>query len=449
MHTRIVLLFIIIIMSAFFYLHTLNPVEVKFIITDEWTFELPVTVVLFAGFVAGVVVMAINSLFVDAKRLIRDVRERRRVKAVEQAERLHREGVDLLFRGKYDKAVDTLKRSLEMNPSNRATTVYLAEAYLKAGMPEKASSLLEEYLSRNPSDVEMLVRLSEAVVSGERKEKLLREILSIDDVNPHALKKLRDMKLEDGEPESALAYEKKLIEYCERQANRECVQKQRERLKGLYYQTAQKLIEEGKLHRAMELLKEGIKQDEGFVPFHVLLGECYLRLEDTEEARRVWQSAFEKTGNTVFLIKLEDIYMAESNPDGMLAIYRGALEKAPANVSLKLLLSRFYLRLEMVDDAIAELESIETEDTPYRDILLAEAYLRRNQPDRAVSLFESLIAGDELIPIFICTHCGHTRRGWTARCSACERWNTFRLEGYGKKATLDITETSIYKRVIQ
>ncbi len=449
MHTRIVLLFIIIVMSAFFYLHTLNPLEVKFIITDEWTFVLPVTIILFAGFVAGVVVMVVNSLFVDAKRLMKDVREKRRRKALEQAEKLHKEGVDLLFRGKYDRAVETLKRSLELNPTSRATIVYLAEAYLNASMPEKAASLIEGYLGKNPSDVEMLVKLSGAVVSKERKEKVLKEILSIDDLNPHALRELRNMKLEDGEPEEALAYEKRLIEYCERHGSKECVEKQMETLKGLYYEAAQNLIEEGKLHRAVELLKEGIKLDGGFVACYVLLGVCHLRLEDTEEARRTWQSAYEKTGNCVFLMKLEDIYMAESNPDGMLAIYREAVEKAPASVALKLLLSRFYLRLEMVDDAISELESIETEDTTYRDILLAEAYLRRNQPDRAITLFETIIAGDDLIPIFICRNCGQTRRDWAPRCSACERWNTMRLEGYGKKVSPDVTETSIYKRVIQ
>ncbi len=449
MHTRIVLLFIIIIMSAFFYLHTLNPVEVKFVITERWTFVLPVTIILFAGFVAGVVVMVVNSLFVDAKRLIRDVREKRKAKALEQAEKLHREGADLLFRGKYDRAVEVLKKAFEMNPANRATIVYLADAYIRASMPEKAASLIEEYLSKNPSDVEMLVKLSCAVVSRERKEKVLKEILSIDDINPHAVRELRNLKLEEGEPEEALLYEKKLIEYCERHGSKECVERQRDVLKGLYYEAAEKLATEGKLHKAVELLKEGLKLDEGFVPYYVLLGECYLKLEDREEARRTWQSAFERTGHCVFLMKLEDIYMEESSPDGMLSIYREAVEKAPANVSLKLLLSRFYLRLEMVDDAIAELEAIETDDTPYRDILLAEAYLRRNQPERAISLFETLIAGDDLIPIFICTGCGQTTRGWAAKCSACNRWNTLRLEGYGRKATAGVTDTSIYKRVVQ
>ncbi|MCK5237601.1 MAG: hypothetical protein KAR06_11555, partial [Deltaproteobacteria bacterium] len=85
----------------------------------------------------------------------------------------------------------------------------------------------------------------------------------------------------------------------------------------------------------------------------------------------------------------------------------------------------FMLRLEMVDEALTSLELMEHEGelTSYGKALLAEAYLRRSESDKAAKLLlEAVKLDGDLNPPFSCTQCGTYSQDWFSKCSSCSSW---------------------------
>ena len=430
MNSRIILIIIIGIIGSFFYLHARNPAAVKFIVTDEWTVVWPVTMLIFAGFLGGVVLMVLNSLFTDAKRAITDMRARRERKRVERSDEEFHAGVDAFLKGNIKKAIDLLKEALGNNPKNRELKLKLADAYMENGQAVEATEMLENHLLHNPDDLGILFELalcSEKTGDKARKEKFLKEILRLDSSNPRALMAARDMKIGEGDWEEAVKFQK-AVSSSDRLGDGSVKEREKKILAGLLYESALGLLQSDNLDTAEARAKEALKTGAGFVPAYILMGELFLKRYNTAGAKKLWERAFHKTKNVVFILRLEDIYLGESNPDRILSIYRDAIESEPGSVNLKLLLARLYLRLEMVDSAISELEKMgdESEESFYGQILLAEAYLRRKQEKKAAMLFQKAIYPDrDLTPPFRCKVCGYMPREWLYRCPCCSEWNTF------------------------
>ncbi|MBI5561165.1 MAG: tetratricopeptide repeat protein [Deltaproteobacteria bacterium] len=431
MYSRVILFISIVIVVGFFYLHTLNPGTVKFVVTSDQTYVLPVTVLIFGGFIAGVTLMVINLLFADARRALKDMRLRRERKLSEKAEEGFREGVNIFLKGNTKKAIELLEASLDGNPRSRDIRLKLADAYMETGLHSKAAEVLGNHILHNPDDMEVLFDLaicSEKIGDKAGFEKSLREVLRLDKTNPRAIRLLRDMKMREGDWEEAIRCEKTLIS-SERGENAATREREKKILTGLLYEAALRYIKDDKIDTAEDRAKEALKTGEGnFVPAYILMGELFLKRYNTSGARKLWERAYERTKDVVFLLRLEDIYLGVSNPEGILTLYKDAINRDPGNVNLRLLLSRLYLRLEMVDNAMRELERIEDEASEnfFRKLLLAEAYLRRRQSEKAALLFQDAVMPDkDLTPPFRCGVCGYMPGDWHYRCPCCSEWNTF------------------------
>lgn len=439
MYSIVILLISIFILLVFFVFHIQNPGEVTFVVTEGRTYTLPVMVIVFGGFISGVILMVINLLFVDARRAIRELKRRRERKKAEKAQEVFRAGMDNFLRGNTKKAIELFEASLDESPRSRDVRLKLAGAYMEEGLHSKAAEVLENHLLHKPDDMEMLFDLavcSEKLGDKARLEKSLKEVLRLDRTNPRALRALRDLKVKEEDWEEAVKLQKTLIS-SERAANGKMREREKKILAGLLYEAALKYIKADSLEFAEEKAKEALKTGQGgFVPAYILMGELFLKRYNTSGAKKLWERAYERTGDVVFLLRLEDIYLGVSNPDGILALYKNAVNRDPGNVNLKLLLSRLYLRLEMVDSAIRELEGMEEEggENFYRQILLAEAYFKRRQSEKAATLFQNAVAPDkELTPPFVCGVCGYMPGDWLYRCPCCSEWNTFAMSAITSK----------------
>jgi lipopolysaccharide biosynthesis regulator YciM len=426
MHTRIILFFLLIILSAFFYLYTVNPVDVSFYITDEWTFVLPVTVLVFVGFATGVVLTALNSLFADTVRAIKDMKLKRAKKALLQSEENFRDGVSASFKGDYAAGVKLLEKSLSLNPSNRAALLRLAEAHVAQGNYDEAILLMERELVKYPSDVGLLFTLAECVLKAKDEHKALGifdSILRTDSGNRRALVSLRGIYTAKKEWEKALDIQEKVSERAKRGEDL----KREKRLQASFvYELALDDFNKERFEEARKRIKDALRLSSDFVPALVLKGRVKQALGDKSSAIKNWQRAYEKTNDPILLLELEEMYLSDSSPDRAITLYRDALGSRPNDISLKLLIARLYLRLEMVDDAISVLESMGCEAySPYGNTLLAESYLRRNQSEKAASHFKyALRLGYELTPAFSCLACGAEARdaAWHGRCRGCGAW---------------------------
>lgn len=430
MYSRIILFLLVIIIGAFFYLHTVNPAEVDFKITKDWIFTLPVTVLVFFGFFAGVTLAVFNSLFVDARRVIKDIRVRREKKLREQSEANYRKGTAELLRGNPEKARQFFEKALAANPQDIDILLCLAKANMEGKRPDEAMKILEAGLLKDPGNMEVLSAIAkDSLITGDsyKAAKTFKEMLEMDPTNPFALKGLRDLRIKESEWEEASQLQKTLVS---RGRNGEDLSKEKELLTGLLYESAFKLMNEGNLDGAEQLAKEALRNDDAFIPAHLLLGDLHLTKGKHSDAIKLWDKAFERYNDVALFLRLEDTYLKASDPQKILGRYEKAIARRPGDITLRLLLSRLYLRLEMVDNAIDELErlSSEGEEGFYHRILLGEAYSRREQGSKSSILFKTALGLDkELPPPFRCTRCNHSVLDWQPRCQDCESWNTLRM----------------------
>ena len=439
MYTKILLFVVIIILSAFFYLHAENPSTVTFVVTKDHTYVMPVTLLLFAGFFFGAAFAVFNSLLIDARRAIREMRANREKKLLALAVENYTKGMDAFMKGDTAEARGLIEKALKANSADVGMIISLSETFARENRPKEALRVLENGAVSNPHSVGILMAIARcAADSGDsvRAARAYEEVLRLDPKNPHVLKRLRELRIKEQAWNEAAGLQRKIVD-CEQDETLR--KKESKLLTGLLFEAARGLLDEGKLNESVAKVKEVLKNDKSFVPAHLLLGETLYRQGNVKNAVKVWEKAHSRHPNSESLfLRLEDAYIKESVPEKILEKYKREIMSRPNNTNLRLLLARLYLRLEMVDAAIEELERLrlDGEDTFYPQILLGEAYLRRKQGGKAAFLYHrALSLGSEFIPPFTCLNCGQNSKSWEPRCRSCGEWDTLAMGNAVSKAS--------------
>lgn len=433
MYTKILLVFIIVILSAFFYLHTMNPGNLNYAVSSTSVYEMPATMLLFMGFFAGVVVAVLNSLLVDARRAWLEMQSRKEKKFLAQADDNYKKGTEMLVKGETAGAREMIEKALKAKPGDTGMIISLSETYMRENRPSEAVKILESGFLGNSSSIGILNSLARcAAESGDtmRATKAMEEVVKLDPKNLYALRRLRDFRIKESLWSDAADLQKKIVESEKDETTRK---KEKRLLTGLLFEAASRACSDGKLSDALIRLKEVLRNDDTFMPAHVLLGDVLSRQGNAANAIKVLEKARAKFPKSEALIlRLEDIYIGESAPEKILEKYKKEIHASPNDYNLRLLLARLYLRLEMVDDAIEELEALANEGVEgyYHSVLLGEAYLRRKQTSKAAHLFQKALAIDrEYSPAFVCSSCAAAAHAWTPRCASCGEWNAMAMKG--------------------
>lgn len=117
-------------------------------------------------------------------------------------------------------------------------------------------------------------------------------------------------------------------------------------------------------------------------------------------------------------------------PDRLIERYRRAILQNPSRPELSLLLAEAYLRLEMPDEALAEIKSVEEEcgQYPASHFSLARIYEKKKVLDAALEAYKTAFELQQsLFKPFICKNCGTRLEEWLDRCPSCKDWNTIDL----------------------
>ena len=167
-----------------------------------------------------------------------------------------------------------------------------------------------------------------------------------------------------------------------------------------------------------------LKEAPHFVPANLALGETYLVSGAMEKAFRVFEQAFESTGNPAFLDRLERFYLDQDRPEDAIQIYRQLLVKHDTPL-IRYKLGKLYYQLEMLDESLEQLEPLaKQQDLPPVLVMLAEIKARRFRAEEALEdMLRFAREQQTLSGEYVCENCETRHAGWSARCEHCGYWD--------------------------
>ncbi len=243
--------------------------------------------------------------------------------------------------------------------------------------------------------------------------------------NVDALRGLRDIAVQSGDWEEAFETQQRVLALAppEERASEEGW------LATRHYERGLADLGAGQPAAAAGHFRSALKIDRHFLPAAVALGDAQEALGEHREAVRTWERAADAQSARPLLARLERAYREEGRPSRMIAVYRGAAERAPDDLSLAAGLGRVYFELEMLDEAADQFEKIEVRapDSPVVHAFLGAVFERRGETAEA---FEEYRRALRLAHAFDwphrCQACGAEAPTWRDRCARCGRWNVFR-----------------------
>jgi uncharacterized protein HemY len=430
MKYKILFFVFFLIVLVYLYISHLNDVNVRlFVFGHDKYYENTVSDFVAISFVSGVIFAFILGFFFDVKRLLGGWREERKEKKREEfREALEKaKGYDL--KGDRDKAVESVQRLMRRYPDMEEAYTHLAGIYVSMKEFEKALEVLnlaEASLGKKESLLFRKARIFLAKNDAGQAEKLLGEVLKLNELNMEALTILRDLLVRGKNWQEAYDLEKKLRRFIKTDEERtRFLGIQFERIKASYARH-----DEVTYPALMKDLKDIISEDKFFVPAYVLLAELYQRVGKPNEAARVCGRGYSKTGHMIFLLKMEDLYIERRDPGVILKIYRRILDVSPKNPLVSFLYARLCLRLEMIDEAIETLNALLAEGETFAGLYraLAEAYAHRGETTKSIEAFSKAFPLKRAYIPFTCDRCQAVHDEWSEFCNNCASWNTITVK---------------------
>lgn len=415
---------------GFLYFWGINPGDITVFLTNDISYTLPAAImlvcVLLIGLLIGNGLHFLSAFFYS----FRHWRGGRRLKKAEEVDSIYRSGVGRLLSGDLKKARTLLKKALDRDPSRIDGHLALASVALQEGNTEEGIQLLQKARKLDPKGLEVLFKLATTYEECGRREEAMgiyKELLASEADNRKAMRALRDIQMDLGNWQDALELQKKILKTSKSGVKADT---EKQILLQLRYEVARSSLENGDRDQAIEVCRDIIKRDANCTPARVTLGDAYHQAGRDADAIKVYQDGYKALKRSVFLARLEDLYINAEDPAALLAFYRSQMQVDNKDLLLKLYLGRLCLRLEMVDEAMQHLTDLETSGVDFTKLhlLLAEAQRRRNNIDEAVVEYQKALSIDShLLLGFVCSACGARSTEWHSRCPECKAWDSFSL----------------------
>jgi len=440
MWLRILLVLLLITISVFCWISFINPVDIDFHFFGK-VFPTNLPTLMISSFVLGALLVFISTLARDAKRAIEQYQLTRQKRKSESLREEFNKGMDHFLLGNFSKAKSHFIDVLKKDPSKIDLYFRLSEISLKEGNTEEALSWLERARLFDMRNVEVLVREAELYQHERRFNEAIRVLnraIRLDETHLEALKKLRELYILTRQWEEAIRIQKAILKQTkEKKAEEETLF-----YLGMKYEYANDLLARGgerNLEEALKEAKEIIRERKTFEPGFVLLGDIYLRKGKWTSAGRIWGRSFSRFKSIIFILRLEDLYMGQGDPSTLLKIYQRILRHDPDNWVVSFFYAKLCLRLEMLDEALEEINeiSLRVKDFPALHRLLAEIYLHKKDFHRAAQEFKKTfeMSATTYLPFF-CKSCERESKEWIAYCPKCHQWGTYNIKEVEKAISL-------------
>ncbi len=424
-----VLVFIVFAL-AFTYFSGINPGELTVFLTSDQSFTLPTAIMLICVLLVGLLIGNGVHIFSAFLMSFRNWKGGRRQKKAEEITQVYRNGVGRLLSGDLKKARSLLQKVIDRDPKRVDGYLALASVALQEGLDQEGIELLQKARKLDPKGIEVLFKLASTFEASGRREEAMgiyKELLASDNDNRKAMRALRDIQIDLGSLEDALTLQKRILKAA---SSGPKADQEKQILYQLRYEIARNQLLAGEVEPAIDVCRDIIKHNAGFTPARVTLGDAYRQSGREAEAAKVYQEGYKALKKSIFLARLEELYINAEDPSALLAFYRAQMQIDPDDLLLRLYLGRLCLRLEMVDEAMQHLTDLESRGIEFTKLhlLLAEAQRRRHNIEEAVSEYQKALGIDSHLRLgFVCEACGAKFTEWHSRCPECRSWDTLIL----------------------
>jgi lipopolysaccharide biosynthesis regulator YciM len=433
MWVKILLSFLFIVIGVFLWLSYLNPLNVEFHFFGK-TFETELSILMISSFVFGAMLVFLGTLARDTKRAIEDYLKSHQKRREESLKEDLNKGMDVLLKGDLAKAKTYFIELLKRDPTQIDLYLRLSEIAFQEGNDQDALHWLGRGELIDLKNIDILLHYAEVYQRMKRFDDAIRtlnRVISLDEANLKALKSLRQIYQESKRWEEAIRIQRSILKFTKGKMAEE-----EEALfhLGLKYERARDLLRRGgeqNLENALKEAKEIIREQKTFQPGFVLLGDVYLQMGKWTTAGNVWGKSFTRFKSIVFILRLEELYLSREDPSTLFRIYQRALRHDPENWVLAFFYAKLCLRLEMLDEALEEINeiSLRVKDCPALHRLLAEIYLHKKDFSHAAQEFEKTfeLSGTSYLSFF-CNNCKRESKEWIAYCPQCHHWSTYMIK---------------------
>jgi tetratricopeptide (TPR) repeat protein len=433
MLVKLLLSFLFIVIGFFLWLSYENPMDVEFHFLGT-TFQTEVSLLMISSFVLGAMLVFIGTLARDARRAIQGYQKSRQMKKAESLKEESNKGMDHFLRGNLTKAKVHFVEVLKRDPSQIDLYFKLSEIALKEGNEEEGLNWLERARLIDMRNVDILLHEADLYQRMKRFDEAihtLNQAIGLDETNLKALKSLRKIYLESRRWEEAIRIQKPILKLTK---GKYAEDEETLFYLGLKYEHARDLLNQGgekNLEDALKEAKEIVREQKTFQPGFLLLGDIYLRMGRWASAGKVWGKSFTRFKSIIFILRLETLYLEREDPSTLLRIYQRVLKRNPDHWEIAFFYAKLCLRLEMLDEALEEIDeiSLRIKDFPALHRLLAEIYLHKKDFSRAAQEFEKTfeLSGTSYL-LFICTSCERESKEWIIYCPQCGQWGTYTIK---------------------
>ena len=427
----IIFLFLIIfllVITFVGYLAYLNPGDVSFYLVPEKSLQIPTTALVLLSMAMGGFMVIMVAGFIEARRLVSSWQSSRvKKRDTRMAELLH-QGLSAKASSRHEEAVTLFEKVLQIDSGHVPALIILGDLQRSQGNLREALKLHQTAKAKDHKNIEVLLSLARDLKASKRHEEavqILQDILRIDKDCLTAFIRLSVIFVNLGQWDKALEIQERI---SKADLSSDEMEEQRLRLQGIKYEMGKMLMEKGRYDQARHHFRGSIKLDKNYVPAHVGLGDSLLAEGKKDDAVKQWEEAYYITGNIILLHRLEDLHLSTGQPARILDFYQAAVQKDSGNVALQFYLGKLYYRLEMVDEAMDVLSTIDMGGNQIPDVhkLMGNLYLQKGEMASAVEEFKKALNLRKrlLIPYF-CPVCDYHTTHWSGRCPRCQNWNTF------------------------
>lgn len=391
-------------------------------------FDLPVGLTLLVFLLLGVGVTTLAGLTREFGVVLARRRQRKEGRLSEVIEEEYSRGLVAVLEGREEEALGHFRAVLERDSKHFNTLLKLGEVLRnQERYPEaieyhrKAHHLKEE----DHRPLYALVGDHEAKGDLDRARSVLGKIIGLNKHSVAAWRKLRALYVKERLWNKALEAHERVVRYA---AASDPLRAGDQRVGvGIRYEMASARLEADRAKEAASELRKILKDDPAFIPAHVKLGLALLDDGQEAEAIEAWFSGFERTGSPIFLTMLEEHHLQKEQPLAAIEALKRCIAASRKDTLPRFHLGKLYFRLEMLDDALSVLTSLEGRASyaPTLHYLLGRIHERRRNHREATTQYRKVIKEMDLVQLeYRCSACGQTLVEWTDRCAECQEWDT-------------------------